>query len=119
MTQSMPATKSQEARKQVSLCLQAIREKEEQIRLWALDAKRRADDLVAKAREEASLIKQKAQEEAKKEAEALRRQKLGEAEEEARKIISSTGEQVRAVREQARRKMEIAVQTVISVVLSE
>lgn len=119
MAQRAEAPRLRETRAQVSACLKAIQEREEQIRTWILDAKRKADDCVVKARKEAAELKQRKAEETRREAEAMRARGIKEAEEEAAKILKSIDQEVRAVQEQARRKMELAVETVVNWILPE
>ncbi|MDI3280175.1 MAG: hypothetical protein QJR13_02230 [Bacillota bacterium] len=119
MAQKAEALRLRETRAQVSACLKAIQEREEQIRTWILDAKRKADEYIARARKEAAELKQRRAEEAEQEAQAMRERGIKEAEEEAAKILKGIDQEVRAVQEQARRKMELAVQTVIDWILPE
>lgn len=107
------------SRAQVSECLAAIRQKEELIRAWVLDARRKSEGVVARARDQGEEMKRGSAEEAEAAAEAMFEGQQAEAEEEARVITEGIGEQVRALHEQSRGRMAAAVKAVMDAVLSQ
>lgn len=97
--------------------LDAIREKELSINAKVLEARKKAEDIVAESRRKAVAIKEKAAEEAPAEAKAYYDAKLNEACKEAEQVQSSIDVEVKSVETQAKNKLAEAVQVVKRLVI--
>ena len=99
--------------------LQKIREKELEINIQVDDAKREAEETIARAQKDAVAILKEAEVEGKAAAEGLTRREMGTITAEVEAMRSSGGEEIRILREKGERNLGKAVEQVIRVVAPE
>jgi V/A-type H+-transporting ATPase subunit G/H len=96
--------------------LYLIREKELEINTRLLKAKKQAEVIIQKAREEAARIKEKGVSEGQKEARKIGEKELAEARAEAERIQAEAISQARAIRQQKKGRKE-AIEFLLKVTL--
>ena len=94
-----------------------IRKKEQELAQRASAARREAEAVVAKAREQAGIIKEIAEREGAQEAEAYYRQEIARAEEEAAEVRKAGQDGARQLRETGRERLGRAAEAIVSFIL--
>lgn len=99
--------------------LQKIREKELEINIRVDEARREAENIIARARKDADEILKKAEAEAKREAEGLTRREMEAVTREVEAMRSGGGDEIRILKEKGERNVGRAVEQVVQVVAPE
>lgn len=96
--------------------LTRIKQKEIEINTRILEASREADEIVAEARRQAAIIKERAEGQGYEEAKALYKLELAKAKKEAAKVEKSVDEEVAKTTEQGTKNLQKAVDFIVEVV---
>ncbi len=92
--------------------LQKIREKELEINIQVYDARREAEEIIARARKDADAILKKAEAEAKTEAEGLARREMETMTGEIQAMRSGGGDEIRTLKEKGGRNLGRAIEQI-------
>ena len=99
--------------------LQKIREKELEIDIQVDEARREAEEIIARARKDADAILMKAEAEGKTAAEELTRREMEAITREIETTRSGGGDEIRTLREKGERNLGKAIEQIIHVVAPE
>jgi vacuolar-type H+-ATPase subunit H len=97
--------------------LQAIKQKEAELRHRVEEARRRAESQLQSAREEAEQTVARANQKGQAEAKALYEQKIKEARREAKAIVATAHQEATTFRRQAAARLDEAVRQIVELVL--
>jgi vacuolar-type H+-ATPase subunit H len=99
--------------------LQKIREKELEISIQIDEARREAEEIIARARKDGDAILKKAEAEAKTEAEGLTRREMEAMTGEIEAIRSEGGDEIKTLKKKGERNLGKAIEQIVYVVAPE
>jgi vacuolar-type H+-ATPase subunit H len=99
--------------------LQKIREKELEMSVKIDEARREADQNLARAKKESAAILNKSEEEARRSAEEYLKREMDKIRTEADIVRTQSGDEVRRARETGEKNLQKAVDRIVSIVLAE
>ena len=99
--------------------LQKIREKELEINIQADEARREAEEIIARARKDADAILKNAEAEGKTAAEGLTRREMEAITMEIEAMRSGGGDEIRTLREKGERNLGKAIEQIIHAIAPE